>query len=629
MTNLIGQSLGRYHILEQLGEGGMATVYKAYDTRLERDVAIKIIRRGAFPPDQLEHMLKRFEREAKSLAKLSHPNIVKVLDFGEHEDAPYLVMEYFPSGTLKQRLGIPIPWQDAVRLLLPVAQALEYAHEHNIIHRDIKPANILLTEKGQPMLTDFGIAKILETNETATLTGTGVGVGTPEYMAPEQWTGQTTSQSDIYSLGVVLYEMVTGRKPYTADTPAAILLKQANDPLPRPSQFVRDLSDRNEKILLKALAKHPEDRYQSVDEFSDALMGKIPVSAKTRTITDFIQTIPDLPAQNEHTISRFFPKYLWIGLGVLGIALFCGLFIWALGNGREKLIPIATPITTVISTATLTPIAGFTPFATLTPIDTSGPDFTSTPALDDGSSQISSEDGMIMLYIPAGEFSMGNSTGEGDEKPVHSVYLDSFWIDQTEVTTGMYAKCVQEGRCNQPISIRSANRISYYGNPSFADYPVIYVSWNDAKNYCNWAGRRLPTEAEWEKAAGWDADNNEKRIYPWGSVANCSYANFWSSGGQCERDTTEVKNYPLGASYYSALDMAGNVWEWVSDWYDAYPGNTLSDSHFGMIYHVLRGGSWNNRVSNINGVRTAYRFYLEPAGADSDIGFRCARDASP
>jgi serine/threonine protein kinase len=271
MSSIIGQSIGRYHVLDQLGEGGMATVYKAYDTRLERDVAIKIIRRGAFPPEQLEHMLKRFEREAKSLAKLSHPNIVKVLDFGEYQDAPYLVMEYLPGGTLKQRTGKPVPWQEAVRLLVPIAQALEYAHEHNLIHRDIKPANILLTEKGQPMLTDFGIAKILEANEAFTLTGTGVGVGTPEYMAPEQWTGETTTQSDIYSLGVVFYEMVTGRKPYTADTPAAALLKQATDPLPRPTQFAPDLPDAVEKVLLKALAKRLEDRYQTATELSNAL----------------------------------------------------------------------------------------------------------------------------------------------------------------------------------------------------------------------------------------------------------------------------------------------------------------------------------------------------------------------
>ncbi len=298
MSNLIGQSLGRYHILEQIGEGGMATVYKAFDTRLERDVAIKIIRRGAFPPDQLERILKRFEREAKSLAKLSHPNIVGVIDYGEYEDAPYLVMEYLPGGTLKQRLGKPIPWQDAVRVLIPIAQALEYAHEHNLIHRDIKPSNILLTEKGQPMLTDFGIAKILETDETATLTGTGVGVGTPEYMAPEQWTGQSTQQSDVYSLGVVFYEMITSRKPYMADTPAALLLKQANDPLPRPRAFLSDLPDEVEKVLLKVLAKKPEDRYLDMGAltiaFENLLAGNI-----ERKKVDAIRAIPSLPDRDK------------------------------------------------------------------------------------------------------------------------------------------------------------------------------------------------------------------------------------------------------------------------------------------------------------------------------------------
>jgi serine/threonine protein kinase len=271
MSNLIGVSIGRYHILEQLGQGGMATVYKAYDTNLERDVAVKFIRSDQFGSAHLEMMLKRFEREAKSLAKLSHPNILKVLDYGEHENSPFLVMEYLPGGTLKERLGKPTPWQEAVRLLIPIAQALEYAHDHNLIHRDIKPANILLTEKGQPMLTDFGIAKILESEDTGGLTGTGVGIGTPEYMAPEQWAGQATKQSDIYSLGVVLYELVTGRKPYAADTPVAVLLKQANDPLPRPTQYTPDLPEAVERILIKALAKNTEDRYPSAAEFTDAL----------------------------------------------------------------------------------------------------------------------------------------------------------------------------------------------------------------------------------------------------------------------------------------------------------------------------------------------------------------------
>src|SRR5512137_1276741 len=154
MSDLIGQSIGHYRIVEQLGAGGMATVYRAQDTRLEREVAIKFIRREEIGPAYLDQMLKRFEREAKSLARLSHPNIVKVYDYGEFEGVPYLVMEYLPGGTLKQRMGHPIPAADAARLLLPVARALAYAHRENLIHRDVKPANILTTRSGEPMLTD-------------------------------------------------------------------------------------------------------------------------------------------------------------------------------------------------------------------------------------------------------------------------------------------------------------------------------------------------------------------------------------------------------------------------------------------------------------------------------------------
>jgi serine/threonine protein kinase len=271
MDNLIGRDLGRYHILGQLGQGGMATVYKAHDTRLERDVAVKVIRTDQFAPAMLEKILKRFEREAKVLARLQHPNIVGVIDYGEYEGAPYLVMEFLPGGTVKQHLGKPLPWQDAARLLHPIAEALEYAHEQGLIHRDVKPGNILLTLKGQPMLTDFGIAKILDLDDATSLTGTGVGVGTPEYMAPEQWTNKTSTQSDIYGLGVVLYELVTGYKPYTADTPAAILLKQANEPLPRPGKYIPGLPDLVERVLIKALAKKPEDRFVNMSEFATAL----------------------------------------------------------------------------------------------------------------------------------------------------------------------------------------------------------------------------------------------------------------------------------------------------------------------------------------------------------------------
>ena len=286
MPSLTGQSIGRYHILEQLGEGGMATVYKAYDTRLERDVAIKVLRTDLFGSAIIEQILKRFEREAKSLAKLSHSNIVNILDYGEHEDSPYLVMEYLSGGTLKQRLGQIIPWQESIHILLPVAHGLAYAHQHGVIHRDVKPANILMKEGNVPILTDFGIAKLLEGADGHTLTASGVGIGTPEYMAPEQGIGASTidARADIYSLGIVLYEMVTGRKPYIADTPMAVVLKQMTDPLPHPTDFVPDLPEDVEHILFKALAKQPEDRYEDMNAFITAMERVLTTIPKTEVL---------------------------------------------------------------------------------------------------------------------------------------------------------------------------------------------------------------------------------------------------------------------------------------------------------------------------------------------------------
>jgi len=282
MMDLTGQSIGRYHIVDKLGEGGMAVVYRAYDMRLEREVAVKFIRIDMMAPAMLGQILKRFEREAVALARVEHPNIVKIYDFGEFEGTPYLVMQYLGGGTLKQRMGKPMPYQAAARLLLPLAKGLEYAHRHNLVHRDIKPANVLMTVDGDPVLSDFGVAKILQSGEGQTLTPTGVGIGTPEYMAPEQGMGQAVDgRTDIYALGVMFYEMVTGRKPFIADTPLAVIMKHVHDPLPRPSLYVPSLPVEVENVLFKAMAKDPAERYQSMGEFSAALQA---VTERTSTV---------------------------------------------------------------------------------------------------------------------------------------------------------------------------------------------------------------------------------------------------------------------------------------------------------------------------------------------------------
>jgi serine/threonine protein kinase len=340
MTSLVGQSLDRYHILEQLGEGGMAVVYKAYDTHLDCPVAVKVILPSF---EHTDKFLKRFEREARALAKLSHPNIVGVIDYGQHNGLPYLVMEYLPGGTLKQKLGQLMPWQEAARLLAPIGRALAYAHQQGILHRDVKPSNILITQSGEPMLSDFGLAKILEAQESMDLTGSTGVVGTPEYMAPEQITSNAADRRvDIYSLGVVFYELVSGRTPYRADTPAAVMIKAATEPLPRPTQFAPNLPETVEQVILKAMEKDPENRYQNMDELAQALerlaADREPVPATVPTVIAALPfspgtPTPKIPAQATGTGQRSAPPSVPVGKAAEVPKKRANWLGWVIGGG--------------------------------------------------------------------------------------------------------------------------------------------------------------------------------------------------------------------------------------------------------------------------------------------------------
>ena len=269
MTFAIGENVGPYRIIAQLGSGGMATVYKAYHAALDRYVAIKVMH-AAFKEDP--NFLARFQREARIVAKLEHPHIVPVYDFNEHERQPYLVMRFIEGDTLKARLqaGLMTTTQ-AIDLLRPVCQALAYAHDQGVLHRDIKPSNILLTAQGGVFLTDFGLAKIAQTGESTLSQDTLI--GTPQYISPEQAQGNASldARTDIYSLGVVMYELLVGRVPFQADTPYAVIHDHIYSPLPLPRCLRPDLPEPFERVLLKSLAKERDDRYTTMDEMLGAL----------------------------------------------------------------------------------------------------------------------------------------------------------------------------------------------------------------------------------------------------------------------------------------------------------------------------------------------------------------------
>jgi serine/threonine protein kinase len=399
MAGLVGQNIERYQVVEKIGQGGMATVYRGFDTRLERDVAIKVIRTNAIPAEKHAQVLKRFEREAKALARMSHQSIVKVYDYGEYAGAPYLVMEYLPGGTLERWTGTPRPYRETARLLLPVASALAYAHKAGIIHRDIKPSNILITHKGEPLLSDFGIAKILGTGQaekSVQLTGTGVSIGSPEYMAPEQWMGQVSPQADVYALGIVFFELVTGRRPYTAETPAAVLVQHLHEPLPRARDFVPDLPFEVEQMLFKALAKKPEDRYASMNAFARVLKSLAGASPLDEDEDTWLRSqfsrgkqagVPgSRSAEQSAALRKRFPRWAWIaggsaGLLVVAVVIILAVIILAATGSLSKPTLTATHTLTIQPTAVRT-TALPVPTDTLPPPSaTAPPEPTSTASL--------------------------------------------------------------------------------------------------------------------------------------------------------------------------------------------------------------------------------------------------------
>ncbi|MBV1907313.1 MAG: serine/threonine protein kinase [Pseudomonadales bacterium] len=321
MADLVGQTLGQYTITERLGRGGMADVYKAFHTELSIYRAIKVIRPEFVTSEDFQ---VRFQKEAQSVASLRHQNIVQIHDFGREGDTYYMVMEFIEGTDLKALLkkqGRIRPIHKALSIVTEIASALEYAHKRDLIHRDIKPDNIMINNEGVPILMDFGIAKLL--TESTQLTQTGMGIGTPAYMSPEQAkaTGTLGPQADIYSLSIVLFEMLTGSQPFSADTPMAVMLKAISDPLPLPRSICSDISEELEGIILKGTSKDPEQRFSSALAFGRALEGHDSVDIEQPTM---LRQAPNTTPTEVLPREKKFSKGLVIGI-VLVLVITAGI----------------------------------------------------------------------------------------------------------------------------------------------------------------------------------------------------------------------------------------------------------------------------------------------------------------
>ncbi|MCB0155053.1 MAG: SUMF1/EgtB/PvdO family nonheme iron enzyme, partial [Anaerolineae bacterium] len=638
--NLNRTPLGQYQLLEPIGKGGMGQVYKAYQPTLDRHVAIKVLSPHlAHTPD----FLTRFEREAKTIAKLRHRNILTIFDYGHQDELCYLVMEYVPRGTLRERLGWPQDLGYTVSLISQLGAALEHAHRAGIVHRDIKPANILVAEEDWFLLSDFGLVKMVE--ESGPITVSGASLGTPHYMSPEQAQGLAVDpRSDLYSLGLVLYEAVTGQMPFDVDSPVVVLMKHISEPIAPPRTLRSDMPEAMEQVILKALAKSPDERYPSMAQFVAALQAAYAPSpgqaiAGPRSPGNF-ET--QLPAGRE-TISIAAPRVTpptavrlpaasppsahalpWVSLtvgAIIVVTLALGFILL-----RQSLPAQATA-------ATRSP----------TPAADAATDFVAPPA-PTIEMRVWTADQAEMVFVPAGPFTMGSTTLGDDERPVRQVELDAFWLDRTEVTNAQFARFVAGTGHRTEAEQRGWGWVWSAADSTWretsgadwqhpagpvsdltgqADHPVVLVSWADAVAYCRWAGKRLPSEAEWEKAAGGVTFETIKPDYPWGSQFDPAKANTKEAqrGG-----TTPVGSFsPGGDSRYGAADMTGNVWEWVSDWYaaDAYrttPATNPTGPATGSD-KVLRGGSW---LFEEIYARTAARYNLRPDYTYDFTGFRCA-----
>lgn len=611
MPLLPGEVLNkRYRIVNLLGSGPYGAVYRAWDLSAKSNVAIKEYL------DPSVETQKRFRKQARLLSRLKHPQLPETLDHFVLEGSGQYLISTYADGvdlqTLIDEYGM-LPTDLIIQWLQAVCQPLTYLHEHGQLHLDIKPANIRVTPSGDIFLVDSGLP--------------GIGIRPHEggYGAPEQQAQtEVTPASDIYSLGAALYTLLTTKVP-----PNALSRESGLQTMIPARELNPDVEPYLSVAASRAMSLRPDARYESAAAFASALDRPVgypqPQSAAPRR-SDEARVVPPPPRLPQSRRRRMETRAI-IGLAALLILVVIGgiaISVFNIGAGNVT----EAEATATLESAVVAALTSLAPTATPTPAPTEPPTPTPAPFI--------TKTGSRMIIIPDGVFLMGNDDSEKrDEQPGHLVFLDAYYIDEKEVTNADYAQCVEAGACDPPVSPNATTHKSYYGDPEFNDYPVIFVDWYKAEAFCQWREGRLPSEAEWEKAAGFDPVEGVRYQFPWGDTFDGSQLNYCDKNcpndvrdpeiDDGHQDTAPVGSYENGRSPSGIYDMAGNVMEWVSDWYDSRFYRDSTDTNpLGPLegqFKTIRGGSW---LSAAEDTTVTVRDSFDPLVARANLGFRCA-----
>jgi serine/threonine-protein kinase len=636
---LIGHIVeGKYRIDSVIGAGGMGAVYQSTRLLIGDEVAIKILHAERVVDP---HASERFRREARAAARLKHPNAVSIYDFGVTSDGlQYLVMELIEGKSLREitRLEGPMNAGLAAAVTSQVCAALDEAHRQDIVHRDIKPDNIILNPSAAGLrvkVLDFGIAKLRD--DTAShLTQTGSVMGTPHYMSPEQCLGEELDErADIYSMAVVLYEMLCGRVPFNSPISTAVVVQHVNQPPPPLRTLNPSISPQLDAAVLHGLEKRREARPQSAGAFAREV-----AAAVVGTAIDYehqwanapTRRLPLESADDESTVERLFQstksaKEMSPTVHLASLSGSTGLVAQPRATARDGTVSAAVLkqagnhkyVIVALSAAFLMMVAAVVLWIALRGSANSNaaakPGDPANVATGNTNGDANRKDSAPpgMTLVRGGAFTMGSGGAFEDQnsKPLHQVTVNPFFIDVHEVTCEEYKKFIDSTARPAPTAWINGNYPA-----GAARQPVTGVSWEDANAYAHWIGKRLPTEEEWEFAARGPKD----LLYPWGNSWKPGCANA-GKAGPSTKGMADVGTHDCG-SPSGAMDMIGNAWEWTAADWAPYPHGQLRDAPK-PGEKVIRGGSWQSPQT----VTSTFRAGL--VGPADETGFRCAKDSQP